>query len=80
MFASKLSDGSLEIKIKKKENPYHGKLYLMYDKAGVVNQNKSPGTVIIGSSNLTWSGLIGQGELNNELKETKDFTDAECWL
>ena len=77
MFASKLSDGSLEIKITKKENPYHGKLYIMYDKAGVINQNKSPGTVIIGSSNLTWSGLIGQGELNNELKETKDFTDAE---
>lgn len=31
MFADKIQDGSLEIRITKRDNPYHGKLYLIYD-------------------------------------------------
>jgi superfamily II DNA or RNA helicase/HKD family nuclease len=77
MFASKISNGSLEIKITKKENPYHGKLYLIYDKPEIKNDDKSLGTVIIGSSNLTYSGLIGQGELNKESKKIDDFNEAK---
>ncbi|MEI8301413.1 MAG: helicase-related protein, partial [Chlamydiota bacterium] len=77
MFASKISDGSLEIKITKKENPYHGKLYLIYDDKDIKKQEHPPGTVIIGSSNLTYSGLIGQGELNKESNKKDDFKEAE---
>lgn len=77
MFASKIADGSLEIKITKRENPYHGKLYLIYKNGGVKQPDESPGTVIIGSSNLTYSGLIGQGELNKESNKKNDFKEAE---
>ena len=77
MFASKIADGSLEIKITKRENPYHGKLYLIYKNGEIKLPDESPGTVIIGSSNLTYSGLIGQGELNKESSKKADFKEAE---
>jgi superfamily II DNA or RNA helicase/HKD family nuclease len=77
MFADKIADGSLEIKVTKRENPYHGKLYLLHNKPEIQAIKKLPGTVIIGSSNLTYSGLIGQGELNKELTSVKDFDEAE---
>jgi superfamily II DNA or RNA helicase/HKD family nuclease len=77
MFADKIADGSLEIKVTKRDNPYHGKLYLLHNKPEVQDDRKLPGTVIIGSSNLTYSGLIGQGELNKELNSIKDFEDAQ---
>jgi superfamily II DNA or RNA helicase/HKD family nuclease len=76
MFAEKIANGSLEIKVTKRDNPYHGKLYLLHNKQEIQDQTKLPGTVIVGSSNLTWSGLIGQGELNKELTSTKDFEGA----
>ena len=77
-FAEKISNGSLEIKVTKRENPYHGKLYLLHNKQDIQVQKKQPGTVIIGSSNLTWSGLIGQGELNKESNSAKDFEEANA--
>ena len=76
MFAEKIANGSLEIKVTKRDNPYHGKLYLLHNKPDIQLQKKLPGTVIVGSSNLTWSGLIGQGELNKELTSEKDFEEA----
>jgi superfamily II DNA or RNA helicase/HKD family nuclease len=77
MFADKLLDGSLEIRITKRENPYHGKLYLIYDQFGPNQLNQTQGTVIIGSSNLTYSGLKGQGELNRESRKASEFKEAE---
>ena len=76
MFAEKIANGSLEIKVTKRDNPYHGKLYLLHNKEEIQEQRKLPGTVIVGSSNLTWSGLIGQGELNKELTSTEEFDAA----
>jgi superfamily II DNA or RNA helicase/HKD family nuclease len=76
MFADKLIDGSLEIRLTKRDNPYHGKLYLIYDDEKIKTAD-APGTVIIGSSNLTYSGLKGQGELNKESREVSEFKEAE---
>lgn len=78
MFADKIQDGSLEIRITKRDNPYHGKLYLIYDHNSKKEKlDEALGTVIIGSSNLTYSGLKGQGELNKESRKVSEFKEAE---
>ncbi|MBS3762000.1 MAG: helicase [Planctomycetes bacterium] len=73
LFYEKLKDGSLEIR--KTDNPNHAKIYLFEfedDRGGT-----SPGRVITGSSNLTYSGLSGRQEFNVQLYDPNHYREAK---
>lgn len=63
IFEDKLKDGSLEIRMTERQNPQHGKIYVLNN-----------GTTYMGSSNFTYSGLIGQGEINERYEDNDHFT------
>lgn len=73
-FIEKLEDGSLQIKIS--PNTEHGKIYITHNKKEISQGGDFPGTVIIGSSNFTYQGLQGQGELNKDSRDKADFKEA----
>ena len=62
LFLKKIENGSLEIRRTRKD--HHGKMYLVHNRSDVSQRGQSPGTRIVGSSNFTYSGLVGQGEIN----------------
>ena len=59
---NKIADGSLEIKLTSSQE--HGKMYILHNKPEFSQNGDYPGTVFMGSSNLTFQGLLNQGELN----------------
>ncbi len=74
IFLQKICDGSLQIK--KTPTANHSKFYILHNKTEFSNNGISPGIVIEGSSNLTFSGLKGQGEHNRILQE-KHYYDED---
>ena len=74
-FIEKLRDGSLEIR--KTLSNEHGKFYLVYNKVENSQGGDFPGTVFSGSSNMTYRGLIGQGELNDSHRDKSKFEEYE---
>lgn len=82
LYIQKIKDGSLEIR--KTVDDYHGKFYLVHNNKEVSQGGDYPGTVFFGSSNLSYRGLSGQGELNRSSREKgefKEFVDQfeEMW-
>jgi superfamily II DNA or RNA helicase len=75
IFAKKLQDGSLEIR--KTLTDWHGKFYLVYNNHESSQNGDFPGTVFSGSSNMTYRGLIGQGELNDSHRDKSKFEEYE---
>lgn len=75
IFMKKLRDGSLEIR--KTLSDEHGKFYLVYNKIESSQDGDFPGTVFSGSSNMTYRGLIGQGELNDSHRDKSKFEEYE---
>ena len=73
MFVRKIQDGSLEIR--KTKNPEHAKFYVINNKVEYSQGGDAPGTIIMGSSNLTYNGLLGQGELNDSFRDKTKFLD-----
>jgi len=73
LYLSKLKDGSLEIR--KTIDDQHGKFYLLYNKKEHSQGGDYPGTVFMGSSNFTYKGLSGQGEMNDSSREKEKFLD-----
>lgn len=73
IFLKKIQDGSLAIKKTPKAN--HSKFYILYNKPEHSTNDRTPGVVVEGSSNLTFSGLRGQGEHNRILQERHYFDD-----
>ncbi len=73
LYMQKIKDGSLEIR--KTIDDYHGKFYLTFNKKGVDQNGDLPGTAFFGSSNLSYRGLNGQGELNRSSHEKSEFTE-----
>ncbi|MCA9343690.1 MAG: hypothetical protein H6793_02990 [Candidatus Nomurabacteria bacterium] len=63
IFEDKLKDGSLEIRMTEKQNPQHGKIYVLDN-----------GATYMGSSNFTYSGLLGQGEINERHNDSEHHT------
>ncbi len=53
----------------------HAKLYLLYRKDPV-----NPVTAYLGSSNLTFAGMAGQGELNIDVLDHDATRKLECWF
>jgi len=75
LYIEKIKDGSLEIR--KTVSDYHGKFYLLHNKKEASQNGDFPGTVFMGSSNLTYRGLIGQGELNDSSREKSKFKEYQ---
>ncbi|EDK72376.1 Helicase [candidate division TM7 genomosp. GTL1] len=55
----------------------HGKFYLVYNKPESSQNGDFPGTVFTGSSNMTYRGLVGQGELNDSHRDKSKFKEYE---
>ena len=72
IFLDKIKDGSLQIKKTAQAN--HSKFYIFHNKEEFSTNGITPGMVIIGSSNLTFSGLKGQGERNLILQTSEEHT------
>jgi HKD family nuclease len=82
IFLDKIKDGSLQIKKTAQAN--HSKFYILHNKREFSANGITPGIVIEGSSNLTFSGLKGQGEHNRILHEKHYYEDdvkrfEGCW-
>ncbi len=75
IFLKKIKDGSL--RIKKTSVPNHAKVYLFENKEEFNQAGTYPGTLIIGSSNLTFSGLKGRAEFNVILRNAEDYKKAK---
>lgn len=73
IFLDKVRDGSLEIRMAPEKK--HDKLYILHYKDNVEILGQGRGIVITGSSNLTYSGLLGQGERNRLLPEPHYFKE-----
>ena len=73
MFMGKLNDGSLEIKITNENQ--HGKFYLLTNKHEFSCNGDQKGVVIMGSSNFTFNGLIGQGEMNDRYADNVKYDE-----
>ncbi len=73
--ARQLQEKKLCVKLYLKE-PLHAKLYLAYNP----NSNIKKIFAYLGSSNLTYSGLMGNGELNTEVNDTNDDEYLAEWF
>jgi superfamily II DNA or RNA helicase/HKD family nuclease len=71
LFEKKLRDGSLEIKLTNVRN--HAKTYILRNKMEFSQGGDAKGVVFMGSSNFTYQGLKGQGELNDSFRNNDDF-------
>ncbi len=72
IFKGKILDGTLEVR--KSLEPDHSKVYL-FENSREYNQNgEYLGAVLKGSSNLTFSGLVGQNEDNELRKDNEAFS------
>ncbi len=75
LFYSKILDGTLEIR--KTNDPCHAKMYL-FEYNDIVNEGgEQPGTVITGSSNLSYSGLAGRLEINARFSDKQSYLDGK---
>lgn len=75
LYLQKIKDGTLEIR--KTATDFHGKFYIVHNKAEASQSGDFPGTVFMGSSNLTYRGLMGQGELNDSSREKSKFEEYQ---
>lgn len=75
IYYQKIKDGSLEIR--KTKDPCHAKMYIFSYKDEVAEEGNFPGAVITGSSNLTYSGLRSNNEINVRFDSKPEYEDAE---
>lgn len=75
IYYQKIKEGSLEIR--KTKDPCHAKMYIFTYKDELTEEGSDPGTVITGSSNLTYSGLRSNNEINVRFKDKAEYDDAE---
>ena len=71
LFEEKLRNGSLEIRMTAEDN--HSKVYILKNKHEFSANGDLQGIVFMGSSNFTYSGLLGQGELNQRFSDNQDY-------
>jgi len=71
IFEDKLKDGSLEIRMTNEQN--HAKAYILTNKPEFSQGGDQKGNVFMGSSNFTYSGLVGQGELNDKYLDNDNY-------
>ena len=73
--ARQMREGKLVVKLFLRY-PLHAKLYLLHQP----HIYSAPIHAYLGSSNLTFSGLSGQGELNTEVTDTDATTKLAAWF
>ncbi len=73
MFLNKINDGSLEIRMT--ANQEHGKAYILTHKPEYSCFGEQKGIVFHGSSNFTYNGLCGQGELNAPSRDNDEYDE-----
>lgn len=78
IFEEKLRDGSLEIRMT--ESSEHGKQYILTNKPELAQKKNSKGTILVGSSNFTFSGLLGQGELNEIHTDNQSYDEHSAYF
>jgi len=75
LFYNKILNGSLEIR--KTQDPCHAKMYL-FEYNDIVNEGgEDPGTVITGSSNLSYGGLSGRLEINARFNDINSYSNGK---
>jgi len=74
IFEQKIIDGTLQIKLTNTDE--HGKMYLVHNASENSQGGDFPGTRFLGSSNLTYNGLLEQGELNDSSRDKQVFLDG----
>ncbi|MCL2679172.1 MAG: phospholipase D-like domain-containing protein [Dehalococcoidia bacterium] len=73
MFLDKLSNGTLEIRLTNEDN--HAKAYILTNKREFSCNGDQRGVIFMGSSNFTYSGLLGQGEVNKRFSDNADYEE-----
>ena len=73
MFLSKIEDGSLEIRLT--SSPEHAKAYILTNKFEYSCFGDQKGVVFTGSSNFTYNGLCGQGEMNERFSDNVKYEE-----
>lgn len=75
IYFEKIKNGSLEIR--KTKEPSHAKMYIFTYKDEFTEEGETPGSVITGSSNLTFNGLRGQNEINVRFQNKTEYNEAK---
>lgn len=76
IYFQKIKDGTLEIR--KTLDPCHAKMYIFAYKDEYAEDGETPGTVITGSSNFTYSGLRANNEVNVRFHTKPEYDDAKA--
>ena len=76
MFLNKINDGSLEIRLTAQQN--HAKAYILTNKPEFSCFGDQKGVVFTGSSNFTYNGLLGQGEMNERFSDNVKYDEYMC--
>lgn len=73
MFLKKIKDGTLEIRLTANQN--HAKAYILTNKPEFSCFGDQKGVVFTGSSNFTYNGLLGQGEMNERFSDNDKYDE-----
>ena len=76
LFYNKIKEGSLEIR--KTDEPCHAKMYIFDYREEINEGGEDPGSVITGSSNLSYEGLAGRVEINARFNDKNSYIDAKA--
>jgi superfamily II DNA or RNA helicase len=75
LFYEKIKGGSLEIR--KTDEPCHAKMYIFDYRDDINEGGEDPGSVITGSSNLSYEGLAGRVEINARFNDKVSHANAK---
>lgn len=75
MFLDKIKDGTLEIRLTARQD--HSKFYVITNKYEHSCFGDQKGVVFMGSSNFTYNGLLGQGEMNERFSDNVKYDEYE---
>ena len=73
MFLDKIADGTLEIRLT--ATPNHAKAYILTNMFEYSCFGDQKGVVFTGSSNFTYNGLRGQGEMNERFSDNSKYEE-----
>ncbi|MBO5673721.1 MAG: helicase [Paludibacteraceae bacterium] len=75
IYYKKIKEGTLEIR--KTLEPSHAKMYIFDYKDELTENGQTPGSVITGSSNFTYSGFQSNNEINVRFHAKPEYDDAK---
>lgn len=73
-----IAEGVIDVRVYTKE-PLHAKCYI-FDEVDATRAQTDPGRVIVGSSNLTVSGITSNTELNVVLHDPDSHREVSAWF